>query len=563
MISPGEAWQELGIDPTRDAVQIRRAYARRLRDANPEDNSPAFLTLRAAYELAMQLARRGLADPAPPLPPPPAPAPEPAPVVSPQAQQLARAGQRLGELLRVRGPLDIAEARRLLDEILASPLLESLNVQIALERRLAEMLLAAAPRADELIQVVSDRFGWPARVQGIRTDPLVVAAVGRLESRRELDQFSAASGRRGLAFRLVHERPRPVWRGALIAFYGIDFTVRTLLREMDWASPLLRRMLNRESLVWFTAYGQRWMAMVTVVRILAVPTLVLPLLPVGRLGSRVLLALLIDTAVIVGFSAILAARKWAIAPAQAWFRERNRRRPSALLQLGWYPLVIALWFLSLVLPMRAVAFIPLVVLGLLCMGWAVTVRGSSLALSARARFTRLFWTVALNVPLVVCGYLFAGTSDGAFLPLTWLALVALVVSYEAGSLVLSSWYETRVPARGKWAVSIALAAAALLLGGASLRPPAGMIPPGLGALSILLIVLQRTPALNFTTQVQSLRFRLGWIMSWLVIQLHSVLFSFASVAPSPALSAVLWVTLAVVGTQVFWWYQTLAQQRQA
>ena len=51
-------WQELGIAPTSDAREIRRAYALRLRDAHPEQDPAAFQRLRWAYERALAFAER-------------------------------------------------------------------------------------------------------------------------------------------------------------------------------------------------------------------------------------------------------------------------------------------------------------------------------------------------------------------------------------------------------------------------------------------------------------------------------------------------------------------------
>jgi hypothetical protein len=51
-------WDELGIEETRDAAAIRRAYASRLKKVRPEDDAEGFMRLRAAYETAIAQARR-------------------------------------------------------------------------------------------------------------------------------------------------------------------------------------------------------------------------------------------------------------------------------------------------------------------------------------------------------------------------------------------------------------------------------------------------------------------------------------------------------------------------
>lgn len=50
-------WDILGIEPTKDEDQIKKAYRTKLVHANPEDHPEEFKTLRQAYEQAVKEAR--------------------------------------------------------------------------------------------------------------------------------------------------------------------------------------------------------------------------------------------------------------------------------------------------------------------------------------------------------------------------------------------------------------------------------------------------------------------------------------------------------------------------
>jgi hypothetical protein len=63
-------WQALGIAPTREIGEIRRAYAGRLKECHPEENPEGFQRIRTAYEAALRISR-GAADAVGSVPPTP------------------------------------------------------------------------------------------------------------------------------------------------------------------------------------------------------------------------------------------------------------------------------------------------------------------------------------------------------------------------------------------------------------------------------------------------------------------------------------------------------------
>ena len=109
-------WAELGIEPTRDAAAIRRAYAAKLKTIPPDEDPQAFARLRQAYERALAWASLAPAPQAvPPRPDAKGPPPEPAQPSEPQASPTTPPAT-MTDLLRRRDVLDAArwlvEARR-------------------------------------------------------------------------------------------------------------------------------------------------------------------------------------------------------------------------------------------------------------------------------------------------------------------------------------------------------------------------------------------------------------------------------------------------------------------
>ncbi|PXA71358.1 hypothetical protein DMC25_26710 [Caulobacter sp. D4A] len=213
-----DIWAVLGVEPTRDRDVIRRAYARKLRVTNPEDDAEAFMRLREAHDEAIQRAQwdwmwddeseeedgsegdeaadAAVASPefklviepgalttllegrptAPAAPPPPLPD-----ASTHEAEELRARFDRLEALLGGQDRPAPAELTAAFHAVLNAEALDEIAVADAVEARIADLLLRTAPRSDPLLAPAIEAFRWRRTDLRFEPGPTVEAVIERCD----------------------------------------------------------------------------------------------------------------------------------------------------------------------------------------------------------------------------------------------------------------------------------------------------------------------------------------------------------------------------------------------
>jgi TonB family protein len=266
-------WQELGIGPSTDLAEVKRAYAARLRQVHPEDDPEGFQRLREAYEAALasiqpapsrpppvvasRPALPPVVTPVPPqdqggAPPPPAPAAAPGDAAPVDPRRLAYA------LIRSVMEAPAEQRQDVIRAALNKPGCEALDFQLAAQRAVAHNLLANFDQLRGLIDDFAAYYGWSSnRVAVEQGEQTIAELMARKDARLWREQVEALPAPAGMAGALAMLRRAP--SEAAFLEYGkeaghID-AMRRALKELQQAKPyVLRFETVPASLQWWAEH---------------------------------------------------------------------------------------------------------------------------------------------------------------------------------------------------------------------------------------------------------------------------------------------------------------------
>jgi hypothetical protein len=344
-------WQALGIPPTREIGDIRRAYAARLKECHPEENPDAFQRLREAYEAALRAARGAAtaAGSAPPTAVKEAVGPVQSQTTTPEVissqpasedqRHVEAAIARLEGLLKDPGQPDPIALESALNAVLDTPGAFHVGSWNALERRLARLLVESAAKSDPILDMVVQRLGWARADVVTARAKEVVAAVTRVADLATVTKLRSGTDPDARAFQLLSQPAPKSWMMRRVKTLYFDHAVRDFFNKTLRARPTLAQWLDKASVdIWVRTIGRphvsaRGLAAMPIFSATAMVGVYaageLGILPTNSRGAAFLLALWVGPFLVL---AKLYAFSW---PATLLFKRLKGKEPPPWMRWGW------------------------------------------------------------------------------------------------------------------------------------------------------------------------------------------------------------------------------------
>jgi hypothetical protein len=550
-------WSVLGIEPTSDMREIRRAYAVRLKVTQPEDDAAGFQKLRAAYEAALAnapnmatRARSSDADESSPretatfasvdemmnaigdfdrgigTAPDRASAPVPRPESIVREDPAALAIERgLHELKSALVSQDLDVARRKLDAVQSSAHLERLDLLHHVDTEIAALLDDHVPFANPLLEIAAKRFEWPQR-QGDPTIPRRARSiVQRLSDLWYRDHLDCGRDEFSSAWKRLHHRSDGLHQFAakhLMPSADV-WPERQLLYKLEHEHPSLLASIPASKVEFWRNLGSQPQFSPYVWFLAFVPALFLVGYTLDK-NARGEIRWAVYWFLVLGIATAVALFRWLaydllIAKLQArWYG-----RPPRLFRLGWLPTAV----LALALGTAWIDLLRFRWLGWL--GWfaaalagiaawwaAVAVGpGRSLITTHGPNIMRSRLVASLVVNGLVAGWLIMSRDSlpGLFrLPLMLTIAGALLAGGAGRDLLIGEFAYQSLRARYAWCIGGIVAA--LVIGFLLLRfgtSPA-WYPPFI-ALVITFVILRRTVPMDLPT-LPYMVYGFGVVLAW-------------------------------------------------
>ncbi|PVM88159.1 hypothetical protein DDF62_15380 [Caulobacter radicis] len=531
-----DIWDVLGIEPTRDRDTIRRAYARKLRVTNPEDDAEGFMRLREAHDEAVaridwdwmweedeegEDADGGQAgDPhaaSPTLAPvalatmeralPASPAPP-----TPEAEELQARIERLELLLRGYEIAPAAELEAAFHAVLNAEALEQIAVADEVEARLSHLLLETAPRSDALLAPAVDAFRWRRDDLHFEPSAAAEAIIQRRDFVERRDRLLRNDDQASAVVAVLQGPPTakvPLWRRLNPRF---EIVMKTLLERLGAGDGVLMAGFDAETVaLWRRRYERPRLSSGMIWFTLGAPLLAPLIAAVNNLSPPTLLAVYLATAGVILAGQLFYLHGY-LRLKTAWEIHRSWRA-GALERIGWAPLSLVLLPVSALLPDTLWSPLAVTGLGALLLAWTyiTTDEASGLALPLHQRLlgqvVPFAW--ALSLPLF---------DVDVITPSMILALgVAAAVDFRGGTQVIQAWHlEMAKPLRLLGA--LAFLAAVIVAGLAAWRMTGETLPawaPLCVAVVLALAIGHRLPTAVLGEQLAQVRYYGMFVLFWL------------------------------------------------